>query len=536
MMMTGKGHSLAGSGGDGGSNRPINNRPRRTLPTNGLTLALSLLFIAVYCSFQSVSVLHSELGKSLMGASTPEGIQHGPPTAIAGHAANVDRDGDDPPCEELMRRPHSPYADGQFLSRRSTPVRWRLRSDHSRELLLPGTCRLKRYTSIDALSCLRDKHVMFVGDSLSRYQYLSLVHLLERDGYAPRFRLQDNDPCHHIDESTGGVACSRPGEPNVCAEGDWSGGWPAYQMNLGGGGDDDDGGVFRGRMESHSTRGCKDEGENMMYVTGKKYDGGLPTSSMEDDGGGGTSTGWKGRTKLSFAMEFGWNEESILSPGWNYTGCAFNGTCRYTQGQYDDNIQRCNAGDVDWKYSSVVEAFGGSDSGGGDSGGSGGAEETNDATTNKRNRTIFLEQYLDVNYVFYNRGLWGKIPEGRARRMMKLLHDFTTPLARAKSSDGDHTTNRCFYKSTTGCGRSHDDQINDHEHDAVRKATFQAGCEYMDVGHLTEEFAQFLYSHPMPPRNVMSEYTTIFWDYVHYQPWVYEELNNLLLNVLCNNA
>ena len=123
--------------------------------------------------------------------------------------------------------------------------------------------------------------------------------------------------------------------------------------------------------------------------------------------------------------------------------------------------------------------------------------------------------------------------------MMRLLHGFTVPPPSSRvnnNSDGDGTTNRCFYKSTTGCARSRDDGINDHEYDAVRKATFQAGCEYMDVAHLTEEFAQFLYSHPMPPRNVMSEYLTVFWDSVHYQPWVYEELNNSLLNVFFNNA
>jgi phospholipase/lecithinase/hemolysin len=27
----------------------------------------------------------------------------------------------------------------------------------------------------------------------------------------------------------------------------------------------------------------------------------------------------------------------------------------------------------------------------------------------------------------------------------------------------------------------------------------------------------------------------VFWDSVHYTPWVYEALNNVLLNVLCNH-
>jgi hypothetical protein len=57
-------------------------------------------------------------------------------------------------------------------------------------------------------------------------------------------------------------------------------------------------------------------------------------------------------------------------------------------------------GDIDWKFSLVVEAFGGGDSGSG-----GGDEETNDATHSIRSSTKFLEQYLDVNYVLYNQGL-----------------------------------------------------------------------------------------------------------------------------------
>ena len=113
------------------------------------------------------------------------------------------------------------------------------------------------------------------------------------------------------------------------------------------------------------------------------------------------------------------------------------------------------------------------------------------------------------------------------------LHD---PHSRAIGDGDSDITNRCFYKSTTGCLRSLEDGIGNHEFGAVRVATFDAGCEYMDAAHLTEEFSQFLYAHPPPPRNVMSEHDTIFWDLVHYQPWVYEELNNLLLNVLCNNS
>ena len=56
----------------------------------------------------------------------------------------------------------------------------------------------------------------------------------------------------------------------------------------------------------------------------------------------------------------------------------------------------------------------------------------------------------------------------------------------------------------------------------------------MDIRHLMCEFASYLFAHLLPLRNVMLEYLTIFWDDMHFQPWVYKELNNLMLNVLCN--
>lgn len=110
--------------------------------------------------------------------------------------------------------------------------------------------------------------------------------------------------------------------------------------------------------------------------------------------------------------------------------------------------------------------------------------------------------------------------------MMTSFHDLT--------GGNDNQTNRCFFRSTTGCGRTRDNNLDRMEYGPVRKASYAAGCEYFDVLHLTDEFSMMLFLHPAPPRNLMFEYKTIFWDSVHYQPWVYEELNNMLLNVLCN--
>jgi len=57
--------------------------------------------------------------------------------------------------------------------------------------------------------------------------------------------------------------------------------------------------------------------------------------------------------------------------------------------------------------------------------------------------------------------------------------------------------------------------------------TLDAGCEYCDVDHLTEALGR-----DDPNGSLFGAFT----DTVHFQPWVYEELNNVLLNVLCNTA
>ena len=94
------------------------------------------------------------------------------------------------------------------------------------------TCALKRYTAAQVKSCLQSKHLMFIGDSLTRYQYLSLVYFLEHERWPQRFSIIA-DPCPHKDEA-GMDACSTPNEPNVCAERDGEeGGWPTFQQSLG---------------------------------------------------------------------------------------------------------------------------------------------------------------------------------------------------------------------------------------------------------------------------------------------------------------
>ena len=224
-----------------------------------------------------------------------------------------------PTCESLMNSPNSALADGAFLTRETTINTWTHRTDGSRELNLPFTCRLKRYTSSEARQCLSNKHLAFVGDSLTRYQYLSLAYLIERGQYPPRFSPSDN--CTHMDDD-GQPTCSPQGEPNVCNEADWADAaqedsWKDFHSAIGGG---TDGGIFHGRMECSCARRYRDMNistENYLYVS---------SEGKEHVGGGG------GRVIMSVVNEIGWDDDPNPIHGWNFTRCSFEGTCRTTNG------------------------------------------------------------------------------------------------------------------------------------------------------------------------------------------------------------
>jgi hypothetical protein len=237
-------------------------------------------------------------------------------TAPSAFQAARDNPNDLPRCEKLMQNPSSPFADGAFLTRKTTQVVWKMRHDGSRELTLPLTCQLKRYTARQAGTCLKNKSLLFIGDSLTRYQYLSLAYFLEHKKWPPRYQATGNNPCRQVDEHNN-TACSTIDKPSVCCEYDWelfgNGGWPAFMQNLGGG---TDGTLFHGRMEAPSVRASVSV-ENYQYV-----------SSEED-----------ARTRLTVIGEYGWNGNEPFR-GWNFSGCAHNGTCRYTPESYQNNLDR----------------------------------------------------------------------------------------------------------------------------------------------------------------------------------------------------
>ncbi|KAL4440174.1 hypothetical protein ABPG75_003175 [Micractinium tetrahymenae] len=80
-------------------------------------------------------------------------------------------------------------------------VQWSQANGTADQLAVRG-CQLQRFSHEQAQRCLAGKRLVFVGDSVTRYQYLTLLHFLERGTWpAP----------------LGGV----PGEPSVANEHEW---------------------------------------------------------------------------------------------------------------------------------------------------------------------------------------------------------------------------------------------------------------------------------------------------------------------------
>lgn len=395
-----------------------------------------------------------------------------------------DNDNDSPPrlpkCADIMSSKSSPYRDGQFLTRLTIPVTWYPRVDDSRELRHP-MCQLHRYTPEEARTCLAGKHLMSIGDSLSRYHFLSLATFLHKGQYPPRFgkSTTNNGECQHIDEH-GNKACSPPDEPSMCMEGEWRGGimdpWVRYNLAIGGD-------RFNGYVENVSVRKNGMEGsiENFYYASP------VSESSPKDQ-----------QFVLSFTGENGWGNDPTPIRGFQFTGCAFHGNCSYTEEQMEINMQMHVNGSYHFSEPFV------------DSMGPNGA----------------LRKYFPpVDIVQYNRGLWGVLDnKEKVKNITKAMYGF---------SGGQN--GRCLFRSTTG----RFSQTREAESHLVKESTLKAGCGFFDLAHLLEDFNDLLMLHPPPPPStfgsvIHEERSTIYWDAVHFQPWVYEETNNMLLNVLCN--
>ena len=401
-----------------------------------------------------------------------------------------------PTCRALMRAPDSPFRDGAFLTRHTIPVSWHPRKDGSRELQ-HSVCQLHRYTADQAKQCLKGQHVNVIGDSFSRYLYVSLVWFLHHGSYPPRFARPNFglDNCTNVDE-TGKEQCSPKDSPNICQEGDWIplGGWRYYVQAIG----SQDNKTFGGFMESSAIRDVEMQTEqtteNYFYVSPPPS-----SSSSKPDLHPPVNNGIRqdigDRVVLSYLTETGFHFARPIK-GFNLTGCAYTGTCTYPDSLVQSRRERGMNESFDFSQP-LEEAINASGA--------------------------LYKQLPPANIVIYNRGIWGSLYKERAEILMPLFYQW------AGADQG-----RCFFRSTT----SDLDNLIPHERTVIRQIAFMAGCDYLDFGHLVKDFESLNYAHPIPPQSArgktMHERGHVYWDFVHFVPWVYEELNNIMLNVLCN--
>jgi hypothetical protein len=397
-----------------------------------------------------------------------------------------------PSCKSVMRK-GTESDGGDFLTSPQTASGWTLRNDGSREYNLEQHCSLHRYTAHEARQCLLDKHIMFIGDSLTRFQVTSLVYLLERGRYPHRFDRSRHGACHPFaappPNETHSSAdeyeqCSPRDKPNVCVADDFTNSpmqdsWSSFHHQVGGAAD---GGVYHGRMECDCSRGGLDchkdrlgcDVENFFYAS----------EPVKDNK----------RTAISFFFESGWGDHPRPIKGFNFTGCALTGTCRSNETAANERKDKAYNGTYNF-YQPLGDAL-------------------------EKNGSLW-QVIPPVDVSIYNRGLWGTLTTEQANRYM--------PLFRALTSQRQN--GRCFFKSTTGSDRTSGRSFQ-HEQTTLRNITLQAGCSFLDLAQITKDFGR------LPEKGADGEIhwerATIFQDSVHFRPWVYEEFNNILLNALCN--
>jgi hypothetical protein len=177
--------------------------------------------------------------------------------------------------------------------------------------------------------------------------------------------------------------------------------------------------------------------------------------------------------------------------GHNLTNCSFTGTCRRERMPPIETARSSN-----WSYDWI--------------------EPLDEALVGSLRRAL-----PPASISLYNRGLWGNLETDRAKRVFPQLYNFT---------GGEK--GRCFFKSTTSSTRR--GNWRTYEPAEIRPLSLHAGCSFFDLGHITSELVP---THNKKPNETeLLAIDNVWVDAVHFQAWPYEEMNNVLLNVLCNKA
>lgn len=255
----------------------------------------------------------------------------------------------------------------------ATNITWVKRHDGSYDLSMAPSpasssplCRLKRYTAQDAKQCLAGKHLMAIGDSVSRYLFLSLVHLVENGEYLARYG--PSPQCAHVNEN-GQPACVNGSHHILIHRTYFPDSHGGVQREIGG---SSDGGIFNGRLECFASRnplnGFTDQ---LRYVS-------------------------KEGIRLSYLGERGKGDVPQPISGWNSSGCADRATCRFTN-------------ETIWSLETLPKHF---------------SVPLNEGAASDG---IFQSVYPDLDVVVYNRGLHGGLRRDIAEQVFHSLNDWVRP-------------------------------------------------------------------------------------------------------------
>jgi hypothetical protein len=216
---------------------------------------------------------------------------------------------------------------------------------------------------------LSGKHVSLIGDSLSRYLFLSLAYFVQHGVWPPRFgqargqfRDKKNQPiCPHIDEA-GQSTCSSMDKPNPVMEGDWRHGllagqdsWESFLEQIGGG---VDGGIFDGHMECDCARSSRPgktdlcqadcQVENELYISDPASEAGEWEKAEETSQNEADDIDYSRRILLSHVKENGWGDPARNVSGFSFTKCGATGSCRRDQNTTDFTLERAMNGYFEW--------------------------------------------------------------------------------------------------------------------------------------------------------------------------------------------
>jgi hypothetical protein len=343
----------------------------------------------------------------------------------------VRRAGHRPPTARGACRP------GFLPSLQADKARWRGCDDGTRTYE-PATCAMRRFTAREARQCLAGQSLLLAGDSLTRYQYMSLAYFLKNGAYPDRTSRDDG----------------RHGK-NVCIEGSYRGGphdaWQTFYIES------------TAQLSTNGTPGAErcDCFRELQWNTSRLFENRFYRDDEND-------------ISLTFL-------HAINAPMHGHHSAAA------------PTVEAYSYRPPDWQ-GDLADAL----------------------------ESVVPRLVPKVDVLIWNSGVFRTyLPTDDAllRRIMRA---------------GKRVAKRAFWKGTTtyhGGGDQQDECSIDQKDLTAKRIAIEEGWDIYDLSPATHMFSEpgFHWKWPGPADN----FTGVYWDAVHFLPYMYEEFNTMLLNEIC---